>query len=408
MALRSPLQLLPILPIVCSTLLFQIRPSNGASGLQRPYSALMADSVILRGQAVHDQNSDSSGLLQVGTFQTALLDLLESPSGRFMEQEWEEYLSRSVDSVVGVVGNATEDTQFPLDRLSVGRGLLYRYGQTGNKTYKDTLDALRFSIDLQPRNQFGGLWYYVYPNWSYLDGMFSLLSFSPLYASVFSLSNTTAVTHNLFDQLDLLWAHCHDNTTGLLVHGYDASRTAPWANPVTGGSPIVWIRALGWFIMALVDLLELNLMDQRLSTWRARFVDLANALVGAVDPASGAWWQVMSAPGREGNYIESSGSAMFVYALYKGVRVGLLPGPDKGEADYTSIAARAYTELVDRFVVENEDGTLSYNGTVGVCSLNSTATYKYYIHQPLVYDSVLGSAAFIRASIEHELHHKAL
>ncbi|KAL4736240.1 Six-hairpin glycosidase-like protein [Aspergillus similis] len=368
----------------------------------------MADSVILRGQAIHDQDSDSSGLLQVGTFQNALLDLVESPSGRFMQQDWQEYLGRSVDSVVSVVVNAREDTQFPLDRLSVGRGLLYRYGQTGNKTYKNTLDALRFSIDLQPRNQFGGLWYYVYPNWSYLDGMFSLLSFSPMYTSVFDIANSTSMSHDLFNQLDLLWRHCQDNRTGLLVHGYDASRTAPWANPITGASPIVWIRALGWFMMALVDLFEHDLMDGRVSTWRARFVDLANALVDAVDPASGAWWQVLSAPGRDGNYIESSGSAMFVYALYKGVRVGILPAPEKGGGPYTNVAARAYRELADRFVVENEDGTLSYNGTVGVCSLNSTATYEYYIHQPLVYDSVLGSAAFIRASIEHELHHKAL
>jgi hypothetical protein len=86
----------------------------------------MADSVILRGQAIHDQDSDSSGLLQVGTFQNALLNLIESPSGRFMQQNWQEYLGRSVDSVVNVVGNAKEDTKFPLDRLSVGRGLVYR------------------------------------------------------------------------------------------------------------------------------------------------------------------------------------------------------------------------------------------------------------------------------------------
>ncbi|KAL4975144.1 Six-hairpin glycosidase-like protein [Aspergillus desertorum] len=407
MALRSPFQLFSILPILCSTALFGTRPSNGASANSRLYSARMADSVIMRGQAIHDRNSDSSSLLQVGMFQNALLDLVESPFGRFMEQDWEEYLGRSVDSVVGVVGDPSNDTQFPLDRLSVGRGLLCRYGQTGNKTYKDTLDALRLSVDLQPRNQFGGFWYYVYPNWSYLDGMFSLLSFSPLYTSSFDIANSTTVIDDLFDQLDLLWTHCHDTTTGLLFHGYDASRTAPWANPVTGASPIVWIRALGWFLMGLVDFLELNPMDERASTWRARFVDLSNALVGAVDPASGAWWQVMSAPGQWGNYIESSGSAMFVYALYKGVRGGFSP-KSEGEADYTSVAARAYEELVERFVVENADGTLSYNGTVGVCSLNSTATYEYYIHQRLVYDSVLGSAAFIRASIEHELHHKAL
>ncbi|KAL4922068.1 Six-hairpin glycosidase-like protein [Aspergillus aurantiobrunneus] len=398
---------LPFFPLLCLLLFNQ--PSNAASAAAnspgRPYSARMADSIILRGQAIAEQDADPSSLLQAGTFQTALMDLIESPSANYVEHDWASCISRSVDSVVSVVDNAAEDTQFPLDRLSVGRGLLYQYGETGQNIYRDSLAALRTSIDLQPRNPFGGLWYYVYPNWSYLDGMFSLLSFYPLYTSNFDIGNTTEVNNDLFHQIELLWEHCYDKTTGLLFHGYDATKTASWANPTTGASPIVWDRAFGWFMMGLVDLLELPLKDSRVAKWRARFIDLANAVLTAVDPDSGCWWQVMSAPGRRGNYIEASGSAMFVYALYKGVRLGILQ--DAGlQANYTGVATRTYGSLVDRFVVDNRDGTLSYNGTVGVCSLNSTATYEYYVQQPLVYDSVLGSAAFVRASVEHELVHR--
>ncbi|KAJ0425405.1 Six-hairpin glycosidase-like protein [Aspergillus carlsbadensis] len=365
----------------------------------------MADSIIRRGQAILENQANSSSLLQVGAFQTALLDLLKSPSGRYMEQDWESYLTRSTDSVVGVVDNATKDTSFPLDRLSVGKGLFYQYENTGSSIYKDTLTALRTSIDLQPRNEFDGLWYYVYPYWSYLDGMFSLLSFYPLYTSHLDIDNTTEVNNDIFHQIELLWEHCHDDSTGLLFHGYDATKTASWADPATGASPFVWGRALGWFMMGLVDLLELHLIDSRVVTWRARFVDLVDAIVAAVEPDSGCWWQVISAPGREGNYIESSASAMFTYTLYKGVRLGLL-NDRKGiiqARNYTQVATRAYSSLVDRFVVENPDETLSYNGTVSVCSLNSTASYEYYTTQPLLYDSVLGSAAFVRASVEHEL-----
>ncbi|KAL3451808.1 Six-hairpin glycosidase-like protein [Aspergillus insuetus] len=368
----------------------------------------MADSIILRGQAVLENQADSSSLLQVGAFQTALLDLVESPSGRYMKQDWESYLTRSTDSVVGVVNNATKDTGYPLDRLSVGKGLFYQYENTGSSTYKDTLAALRTSIDLQPRNEFGGLWYYVYPYWSYLDGMFSLLSFYPLYTSNLDIDNTTAVNNDIFHQLELLWEHCHDESTGLLFHGYDATKTASWANPLTGASPFVWGRALGWFMMGLVDLLELHLMDSRVSTWRARFIGLVDSIVDAVEPASGCWWQVISAPRREGNYIESSASAMFTYTLYKGVRLGLLHDREVSiqARNYTQVAARAYSSLVDRFIVENSDETLSYNGTVSVCSLNSTASYEYYTTRPLLYDSVLGSASFVRASVEHELRHQ--
>ncbi|KAI9371736.1 Six-hairpin glycosidase-like protein [Aspergillus egyptiacus] len=367
----------------------------------------MADSVILRGQAIHDKQGDSSSLLQVGAFQTALMDLIQSPSGRYMEQNWEDYLRRSTDSVVGEVEDANNNTQLPLDRLSVGSGLLYQYDQTGSDTYKDTLEALRTSIDLQPRNRIGGLWYYVYPNWSYLDGMFSLLSFYPMYTSHFAIGNTTKVNNDLFHQMDLLWAHCYDNSTALLFHGYDATKTASWADPTTGASPFVWGRALGWFMMGLVDFLELGLLDSRVEIWRARFIDLADAIVQSVDLSSGCWWQVLSAPGRRDNYIESSASAMFTYTLYKGVRLGLLEETDH-HANYTRVADRAYRSLVERFVVENRDGTLSYNGTVSVCSLNSTASYEYYVTQPLLYDSVLGSAAFVRASVEHELQRESL
>jgi rhamnogalacturonyl hydrolase YesR len=127
--------------------------------------------------------------------------------------------------------------------------------------------------------------------------------------------------------------------------------------------------------MALVDTLELLPKTPKyaaaLYSIRLLFRDLAASLLRAVDSRSGAWWQILDQPGREGNYIESSGSAMFIYSLLKGTRLGFLP-----EMDVNRVARRAYEYIVDRFVFENENGTLGYNGTVAVCSLNSTATYE--------------------------------
>lgn len=133
--------------------------------------------------------------------------------------------------------------------------------------------------------------------------------------------------------------------------------------------------------MALVDWLEINDNLSFSSQWahvKARFIALANAMVKAADPVSGAWWQALNFPGREGNYIESSGSAMFVYGLYKGVRLGILKSPGQGTQMYKDAADKAYGYLVDTFVVENHNGTLSWNGTVSVCSLNSSATYEVF------------------------------
>jgi rhamnogalacturonyl hydrolase YesR len=212
--------------------------------------------------------------------------------------------------------------------------------------------------------------------------MYSLIPFYATYTTKISPTNRTAAAKDLIYQLDLLWSHCSQNSTGLLVHGYDASKTTVWANPVTGASPIVWIRSLGWYAMALVDILEISRPQGILSReqWNhihQRFVALSNAIMAAADPDTGCWWQVMTDPGREGNYIESSGSAMFTYALYKGARLGYLNHRGSNVRP-TAIASKCYCHLVQDFVVDNMDGTLGYNGTVSVCSLNSTATYEVW------------------------------
>lgn len=213
--------------------------------------------------------------------------------------------------------------------------------------------------------------------------MFSLTPFYTLYTTLYDTTNTAATTTDIFHQLDLLWHHCRLNTSSssnLLTHGYDASRTATWADPVTGGSPHVWGRSLGWYAMALVDTLEAlppttTAQAEEANAWLARFADLAAAIADAVSVDDGAWWQVLDQPGRAGNYLESSGSAMFVYALFKGVRLGYL-GERECAANWTDVAVRAYGYVVDHFVVEEGDGTVGYNGTVAVCSLNSTASFE--------------------------------
>lgn len=213
--------------------------------------------------------------------------------------------------------------------------------------------------------------------------MYSLIPFLTYYLQRFDRTNASAVADNVIHQLDLLWTHCRQNTTGLLVHGYDASpadRKASWANPVTGASPFAWSRSLGWYFISLIDALEIvagakDVFPENLELYlRSRFVELAGAVARAADTETGCWWQVMEYPRRDRNYIESSGSPMFTYGLYKGVRLGYLPQTSKKNS--TDIAEKCYRYLVDHFVVDNKNGTLGYNGTVGVCSLNSSATYE--------------------------------
>ncbi|ROV96737.1 hypothetical protein VSDG_05548 [Cytospora chrysosperma] len=354
-----------------------------------------------------------SEALQAGFTQKAFTALIaQYPDDGIHAQD---HIEASVDSVVPYLSNATKDALvYPLDRLSNGNAMISllngAQGSPDNETpsYEAAVDALRQSIDLNRRNEEGGLWYFTYPYWSYLDGMYSLAPFYSLYTVSDSDSNGTLMNQTALDdmalQMDLLWQHCFNASSGLLVHGYDASLTAVWANSMTGASPHVWGRSLGWYFMALVDTLEIlpraSSTSETIEVLVEKFRSLAAAVIQAVDPVTGGWWQVMDMPGREGNYIESSGSAMFTYALLKGHRLGYLK--DNVTAIAPVIARRAYEFLTDTFVVQEINGTLGYNGTVTVCSLNSTASYEYYIGQPIKYNSVLGSAAYVLASLEFE------
>lgn len=188
-----------------------------------------------------------------------------------------------------------------------------------------------------------------------------------------------AALEDMHLQFRLLWDHCYNSTTGLLVHGYDASRKASWASRTSGASAVAWGRSLGWFMMALVDTMELMPAPAGPSPGNpgasllGMYQRLATSVVGYADRASGGWYQVVDMARREGNYVESSATAMFSYALLKGARLGYLPPFDASVARKAGRAA--YALLAREFVTSEPDGTLGWAGTVAICSLNSTATY---------------------------------
>ena len=160
-------------------------------------------------------------------------------------------------------------------------------------------------------------------------------------------------------QFKLMYANTLQEETGLLYHGYDYSHTASWANADRGHSPEVWDRALGWYMMALVDVLEIYPKDN--SVFLEQFQTLAPRVVAAADKDSGVWWLVMSQPGREGNYFESSAAAMFVYSILKGVRLGFLNDLD---GSLVVGAKKAYQYIIDNWVVAKSDGTFDWLNTV--------------------------------------------
>lgn len=376
-----------------------------------PLSIQMARSIISRHEGIDTPSSDSSGPLQAGFVQKIFSLIPAQYPNHTLTSTLSSYITQSADSLLGIFSNTSSTLKYSMDRLSSGNAFIGLSSSTGETKYLHAVEVLRSSIDENMRSTEGGFWYYVYPNWSYLDGMFSFGPFWALYALTYTPNDKDAWAE-LKRQFGLLAEHCafseDGEETGLLVHGYDDSRTAVWANNTLGASPHVWGRSLGWYVVGLLDTISIidnhsnvtnltevaGIRDDFVHEFQARM----SAIVQAVDPATGAWWQVLDAPGREGNYIESSGSSLFTWALLAGVRKGYL---DRNMT-YVDVGKRAYGYLRDTFVVHNGNGTLGWNGTVSVCSLNSTASYEYYTSRPILYDSVLGSAAFLGASLEVE------
>ncbi|KAJ4376802.1 hypothetical protein N0V86_006920 [Didymella sp. IMI 355093] len=363
-----------------------------------------------RHEGIYASSGDSSGPLQAGFVQKTFSSIISQYPNHTLSSTLSAYIARSADSLLPLFANTTAALKYPLDRLSAGNAFIDLYATTGRAEYANAINVLDASVQRNPRNREEGLWYYTYPNWSYLDGMVSFGPFWAAYALRYDAGNATRWAE-LESQFGLLARHCgfqhKGEETGLLVHGYDEEHAAVWANNSLGQSPHVWGRSLGWYVLGLLETMEVidahaeqgNVTEaaQVRGAFADEFQERMAAVVEAVDPVSGAWWQLLDAPDRQGNYIESSGSAMFTWALLKGVRMGYL-----NDTGYVDVGRRAYGFLRDAFVVDNANGTLGWNGTVSVCSLNSTASFEYYTTRPILYNSVLGSAAFAGASLEVE------
>ena len=192
----------------------------------------------------------------------------------------------------------------------------------------------------------------------WLDGAYMAEPFMAQYARTFDPhAASSRELDGVINQLLLMHAHMRDRYSGLLRHGWDDSRKMPWADRRTGQSPEVWARAMGWYAMALVDVLEhVPASDPQRAALEDVTRQVMQAVVRAQDPSTGLWWQVMDKQRAVGNYLEASASAMFTYALAKGVRLGVLPLPMGKAAD------KAWAGVQSHFV--QADGT--FTGTVKV------------------------------------------
>lgn len=352
----------------------------------------MVESDIARGQGA-GLTSASTGYIQLGLFQQALREAINTTTNSTQKSEWNSYLHDGIISSAFEFQNATANVERPLDRFSLGTSYLLQGGSANSQILARAIDALEQSAVLQPRNANDGLWYYdntnnlsAYHNLSYLDGMFSYAPFAIL-AAESEVSNRTAVdlaldAGNAWEQLGLLYKTCR-KPSGLLVHGYDPTYSHPWAeNSTTGASPEVWGRSFAWYTLGLLNSLQHLSCN---STFYPRFRALLNkVLLPQITAAERSFnltgqygvWQVVDKPGDEGNFIEASASCMTVYSMLRAARLGLLDDTcDEYVKRARNVALGIYDHVLKTFLGEERNGTLTLNGTSTVASLSGDVSY---------------------------------
>ena len=293
--------------------------------------------------------------------------------------------------------------EYNLDNVNAGKTLYCLYNLTGKEKHRKAMDTIYSQLLGQPRTKEGNFWHKeIYPNQIWLDGLYMAQPFYMQYELSFCNGNACMDSFRQFQNVRELM-RCERN--GLYYHAYDSSREMFWCDKTTGQSAHAWGRAMGWYVMAIVETLQyLGVND----TTRP-MIDILNYICEVLpeyaDPATGMWYQVLDQPGREGNYLESTASAMFVYAMLKGVRLGYLP------AEMGTEARRLYEKFVDRFVKENPDGTISLTDCCSVAGLGGkgmrSGTFEYYISEPVIDNDCKGVGPFIWASLEYSFPAKS-
>lgn len=316
------------------------------------------------------------------------------------EHYWQSlaaYVDRYVDAAGKIDTYRLEE--YNIDQINPGKLLFPLYQATQQVRYRQAIWLLREQLRGHPRTHEGGFWHkQIYPFQMWLDGIYMG---SPFYAEFAATFDEPDVFDDIAFQIITIEKHTKDPQTGLLYHAWDESRRQHWADPVSGCSPHFWSRAIGWYVMALVDVLDHFPPEH---TARSEFIAILErtltAVAGVQDDATGLWWQILDQGERTGNYLEASGTCMYVYAIAKGVRKGYL------DQSWLPVASRGFEGLIDHLVTIDDEDQINLHGICATAGLGGQpyrdGSFDYYVNEPIVTNNLHGVGAFILAAIELE------
>lgn len=330
-----------------------------------------------------------------GCMITAILSLYEMTG----DEKYYDFAKNFVDYYVQEDGTIEtyDPEEFNLDNVNTASNLFYLYDKTGDEKYRKAIEVVRGQLERMPRTKEGNFWHKnIYPHQVWLDGLYMAQPFYMKYEMKFNSMKGCKDSIQQFENVERLMK---DKKTGLYYHGYDESREMYWANPETGCSANFWLRALGWYSVALVE--TATAMTDVLYDEFRYLLRLLENLVESLAPYQdecGMFWQVVDHQGEEGNYLETSGTALIAYAILKAVRLGYLPDI------YEEMGIRALEGIIDRHLKIDDEGNLELGGICLVAGLGGKTrrdgSAKYYYSEPVVKNEAKGVAPLLLAYIE--------
>lgn len=282
------------------------------------------------------------------------------------------YIKRYVDQQVDEKGNVETFLDTNLDHFLPGYAILFMYKETGEEKYKIAATKIRDGFNNYPRNSDGLFWHGTWAtNQSWIDGVFMGQIFLARYGSV--IGDSDYAFDEVVKQMTLMVEHC-GKENGLILHGWDESKKASWADPETGLSPEVWSEGLGWYAVLIADVFDYLPKDHH------GYQDLVNihlrlceGIKKTQDPKTGMWCQVVDKCGEPGNWNETSGTGMFIYLLQNSINKGYISAEK-----YAAVIKRAYAGMIKK-AVYNEDG---YIDLLDCSSIGIVDNYNAYINSP--------------------------
>ncbi len=368
---------------------------SGADPLQ--WSIRMADSEMARrgDSLIWKPQGRARWDYSVGLFALSLLKLNQ----RSADPRYVQYAKDVIGSFITPEGQIQtyKPEEYNIDHINPGKTVLALYRLTKEERYKKAAELLRKQLDTHPRTSEGGFWHKQrYPHQMWLDGIYMGAPFYAEYLQ-FSKANSLALD-DVTKQIRLIDKYTYNAKTGLNHHGWDESKQQDWADKTTGVSPNFWGRSMGWYGMALVDVLDFYPKNHPARKEIIALIKkLCDGIIKYQDKTSGLWYQVLDQGSREGNYLEATASCMFVYTMAKAINQGYL-----SRKDYEPAILKGYRGIIEQLIKKDEKGQISLTRCCSVAGLGygRDGSFAYYIKEPVVDNDLKGVGPFILAGLE--------